>query len=352
VARAYLPGAKGDHVLIFEGPQRSGKSSAVAALAADAGWFSEEISDLGSKDAAQDLRGKWLVELAELSAMKRSEVERVKAFVSRRVDHYRPSYGRRSLDHPRQCVFIGTTNADSYFGDEAGNLRYWPVKVGTIDLDALRRDRDLLWAEATAAFKAGEPWHLNQQTEALAAEAQAERRIVDPWEEALLDWAEKRSEVTVEGALEALGLPKERYTQPDANRAARILRANGWTHTQVRRDSRRVRVYRRPVTGAEQVSRVPESLPVTENPSEYNAVTGVTGKNNMSAEQGPEGTGDSLSGANESRCDTRDTRPPTCRRCGEPVDTSQPGFLPFADGSYAHDGCEMDWAERGAGAGP
>ncbi|MFZ1426574.1 MAG: VapE domain-containing protein, partial [Geminicoccaceae bacterium] len=146
IARIYEPGCKADHVLILEGAQGIGKSTAAATLALDPGWFADEIADLGTKDSAQDLRGKWVIELGELSAMSRSAVERVKAFISRRVDHYRPSYGRRSQDFPRQCVFIGSTNADAYLGDETGGRRFWPVKVGQIDVPALVRDRDQLWA--------------------------------------------------------------------------------------------------------------------------------------------------------------------------------------------------------------
>ena len=145
-------------------------------------WFSDELADLGTKDAAQDLRGKWIVELGELSALNRGAVERVKAFMSRRVDHYRPSYGTRSQDFPRQCVFIGSTNADAYLGDETGGRRFWPVKVGAIDLDALKRDRDQLWAEAVAAYRADEKWWLDKETEKAAAVEQGDRRIVDPWE--------------------------------------------------------------------------------------------------------------------------------------------------------------------------
>jgi hypothetical protein len=130
VARIYRPGCKADHALVLEGRQGAGKSSALAALVPNADWFADEISDLGSKDSAQDLRGKWLLELAELSALKRGEIERVKAFMSRSVDHYRPSYGRRSQDFPRQCFFAGTTNAEEYLIDETGNRRWWPVIRG------------------------------------------------------------------------------------------------------------------------------------------------------------------------------------------------------------------------------
>jgi putative DNA primase/helicase len=144
VARVYRPGCKVDAAPIFEGGQGIGKSQALAALVPCPEWFCDEISDLGTKDSAQDLRGKWIIELAELSAMRRGDIERTKAFMSRSTDHYRPSYGRRSQDFPRQCAFAGTTNADGYLGDETGNRRFWPVKVGAIDLDAIRRDREQL----------------------------------------------------------------------------------------------------------------------------------------------------------------------------------------------------------------
>jgi predicted P-loop ATPase len=206
VARIYKPGCKADCALILEGSQGIGKSTALAALVPLPEWFSDEISDLGSKDSAQDLRGKWIIELAELSAMKRGDIERTKAFMSRAVDHYRPSYGRRSQDFPRQCVFSGTTNSESYFGDETGNRRFWPVRVGKIDVAGLRESRDQLWAEAVAAFKAGETWWLSGDVEKAAAEEQAERRIVDPWESYIVEWLSARGTkpVTLADAFGAL----------------------------------------------------------------------------------------------------------------------------------------------------
>jgi putative DNA primase/helicase len=109
VARVVRPGCQADHMPILEGPQGTLKSTALRTLVGD-DWFTDQISDLGTKDSCQDLRGKWIIELSELSAVRRSDVERVKAYVSRRVDHYRASYGRRSGDVPRQNVFCGSTN--------------------------------------------------------------------------------------------------------------------------------------------------------------------------------------------------------------------------------------------------
>jgi predicted P-loop ATPase len=254
VARVMQPGCKADHALILEGPQGALKSTAAGALALEAAWFADEIADLGTKDSAQDLRGKWVIELAELSAMKRGEVERVKAFMSRRVDHYRPSYGVRSQDFPRQCVFIGSTNADAYLADETGGRRFWPVKVGVIDVEKLAQDRDQLWAEALAAYRKGERWWLDAEVEKAAREEQEERRIDDPWEQHVLTWLIDKSEASVEQALQgAINMPKERHDQRARNRIAAVFKAHKWSRVQKRRaDGSREWLYRRPRTGDSQ----------------------------------------------------------------------------------------------------
>ncbi len=229
VARADKPGCKVDHVPVLRGPEKIGKSTAIKVLAMREEWFSDEIADLGSKDAAQDLRGKWLNELAELSAVRRSDVERAKAFMSRSTDHYRPSYGRRSQDHPRQCVFWGTTNHDTYLQSDTGNRRNWDIGCTSIDLETLKRDRDQLWAEAVHAYKAGEKWWLDDETEKLAAEVQEERRTTDVWEGPVLGYVAGQEWVQVADVLSnKLGLPVERHDQKAANRVASILKAAGW----------------------------------------------------------------------------------------------------------------------------
>jgi predicted P-loop ATPase len=235
VARICDPGCKADHMPVFQGGQGIGKSTAIRILAKEEAWFADEIADLGSKDAAQDLAGKWIIEVPELAAIRGREVERVKAFVSRRVDHYRPSYGRRSQDHPRQCVFFGTTNSDAYLQDETGNRRFWPITVTRIDLAALRRDVDQIWAEAVIAYRAREGWWLDAEAERLAVEVQAERRIEDVWEKPLLEWAGRQLQpFTVGDALTgAINLPIERHDRSAQMRVAGVLKANGYKRKKV-----------------------------------------------------------------------------------------------------------------------
>jgi predicted P-loop ATPase len=131
VARIYDPGCKVDNVPIIEGAQGIGKSSALRILFDP--WYTDEIADLGSKDAAMQARGVWLVELAELEAMSRPEASRAKAFVTRTTDRFRPPYGRRLVETPRTCVLWGTTNSETYLKDETGGRRFWPIRARKIN---------------------------------------------------------------------------------------------------------------------------------------------------------------------------------------------------------------------------
>jgi hypothetical protein len=126
VARVFVPGCKADCCLILEGEQGIRKSTALRVLAQQ--WFTDEIADLGSKDAALQTRGVWVIEIAELDSMARSDVGRIKGFMSRGSDRFRPPYGKRPVDSPRQCVFAGSVNHGQYLRDETGGRRFWPVE--------------------------------------------------------------------------------------------------------------------------------------------------------------------------------------------------------------------------------
>lgn len=228
VARAIQPGSKADNALVLEGVQGTGKSSALKALAGE-DWFFDGLRDMHNKDASAALKGKWIVELSELSALRRSDAEAVKAFLSRTEERYRPPYGRAEVIEPRRCVFAGTTNRSDYLVDDTGARRFWPVPVGQIDLVGLKRDRDQIWAEAMAAYKEGEPWWLSPQEEAEAAEIVADRQVDDPWIGDILKWVAGLQEVSTGQIFELMEIPIERRKKGEAMRVASILTGAGWS---------------------------------------------------------------------------------------------------------------------------
>lgn len=185
VARAFNPGCKHDPALVLEGPQGLRKSSLVRALAPNGEWFTDRLDgEVGSKDSMQSLAGRWIVELAEMTGMTRGEVKAIKGFMASGDDKYRPSYGRRTVSHPRRCIFIGTINPEgdgSYLTDTTGGRRFWPVKCTQIDLETAKAERDQLWAEAVALYQRGEQWWLTDEEEAEAKEVQRDRTVDNPW---------------------------------------------------------------------------------------------------------------------------------------------------------------------------
>jgi predicted P-loop ATPase len=251
IARIFQPGCKAANLPILEGKQGVGKSTAAETLFEP--WFSDELADLGSKDAAMQTAGVWCIEVAELNAMTRGEISKIKAFISRKTDRFRPPYGRRVAEFSRQAVFLGTTNSVGYLKDETGARRNWPIECGKLDIAGLRDVRDQLWAEANQLYHAGAAWWIvNSNVLKLAEEEQAGRYIGDPWDHDVAKYLNHLSatggsnSVTVHQILEqAVGMPIERRGQTEQNRVARILRSMGWERYQERSADGRTWRYRK-----------------------------------------------------------------------------------------------------------
>jgi predicted P-loop ATPase len=216
VARIMRPGCKLDYLMIIEGDQGLWKSKMCAVLAGE--YFSDHLPDITGKECSQHLRGKWLIEVAELRAYSRAAIDQFKEFLTRDTERYRPPWGRKEIHEPRQCVFLGTTNKELYLRDETGNRRFWPVKIGTILLDCLQQDRDQLFAEAVWHFKNGETWWPDAEFERTTIAVEQEARYeVDAWEEPIrryLDRLHEKRTTILQVALQVLDYEAERPLIP------------------------------------------------------------------------------------------------------------------------------------------
>lgn len=239
VARVFNPGIKVDNVLILEGKQGVGKSSLVRIIGGK--WYADIIVDPHGRDTVDAMRGKWIIEFSEMEVTRRADAQALKAFITRQTDRVRLAYGRRSIDYPRQCIFMGTINPDAsreYFTDTTGNRRFWPVVCGQVRFSELERDRDQLLAEAVDAYFKGETLFVESEDVLHYVEREQESRVVtDPWTDSITEFLASNEFVrdhnfttTKELWEYALRGTPSLFTRQHANRICSIMRKLGWTY--------------------------------------------------------------------------------------------------------------------------
>lgn len=263
VARVLTPGCKFDYMVVFEGAQGVGKSTLARVLGG--AFYADTGLMLGDKDSYQNLQGISVYEMGELDSLNKSEVTKVKLFISSQTDRFRASFDRRPKDYPRQCVFVGTTNEDHYLTDPTGNRRIWPVRVQRqVDIRWLTEAREQLFAEAVARFDEGKRFHPTQREQRELFEPQQQQRAVENAIESsicryLYDENQRVpmggengalvNEVTLTELLAKVGIDigKLGPGRFHEKQAAAALRRLGWREIRSDRPGR-PRVYRRPDT--------------------------------------------------------------------------------------------------------
>ena len=237
IARVMRPGCQADHMLVLEGAQGLGKSSALRILAGD--YYLPNLPDIKKEQAGHMLQGNWIAEVGELDALRRQELTTVKDFVTRTVDKYRPPYGRFTITRPRQMVFAATTNEEAYLHDATGARRFWPVATTKLERSALIADRDQLWAEAKHAFCEGEQWWPSDELQPDIKEEQAARHAIDEWQAKIAEWvdARQRTGFTVGDVLQScMGIEPAKWTRADQTRVGVCLKMLAYDAKRVRGD--------------------------------------------------------------------------------------------------------------------
>jgi predicted P-loop ATPase len=231
VRRVRQPGCKFDEMLILEQPQQgTDKSSAWAVMAVHEDWFTDDLPlNVEGKRVIEQTRGKWIIEAAELSGIRKADAEHLKAMLSRRVDRGRLAYGRLPTEVPRQFIVVGSINKTEYLRDTTGNRRFWPILIKQFDLDALRRDRDQLWAEAAVCEAMGESIRLARELWPEAAEEQRQRLADDPFVTVLATHlGHLEGKIKAADVWEILNLRGAQLTQDAYARTAEAMKRIGW----------------------------------------------------------------------------------------------------------------------------
>lgn len=242
IARVYRPGCKVDNMVVLEGGQGKFKSTALDILAG--GWFAEAHEDFSNpKEFCQLMPGKILLEISELDSFNKAETNTIKKFITCRIDRYRPPYGRVAQDFPRMCVFCGTTNENHYLRDNTGARRFWPIRIGVIDIEKIRTDRNQLFAEAVHLFKSGATWWEMPEEETM--KQQENRREVDEWEGGLTHFLIGKDFTSMkEIAKEVFNIEFGKLDPKLQRRIGKILRLKGWENKNKRFGDQVVKLWR------------------------------------------------------------------------------------------------------------
>jgi predicted P-loop ATPase len=250
VARVMQPGCKMDTALILQGKQNAGKSTFFNILAGK-DWFDDSLGNTSDKDEKLKLHMTWFMEWAELeNVFKRRDIANVKAFLSSATDTIRPPYGRLPQRCDRHSVIVGTTNEHEFLADATGSRRFWVIPVRQdIDLEMLRRERDLIWAAAVTLYEQGEIWYLLREEEALREDLNAEYQTTDPWQDDIENYLSHREVVSIREICE--DLLKIEVSQQNSStqiRISKIMTQIGWESPKNARQhhGRRQRVWTKP----------------------------------------------------------------------------------------------------------
>jgi predicted P-loop ATPase len=245
VRRIMHPGCKFDEMLVLESPQGMEKSNTLSTLSVNEEWFSDDLPlNVVGPRIIEHIRGRWIIEAAELSGLRRGDIEHLKAFLSRQTDRGRLAYARIVSDVPRECVFVGTTNSEEYLRDLTGNRRFWPVKVKMIDIDGLKKDRDQLWAEAVIMEKSNASIRLEQRLWPRAEEEQANRLTIDPYVDAIdCKLNGKSGKIAAASVWTILSIAPGNRTQDQNHRVGVAMKRLGWAKSKISADGVMVNGY-------------------------------------------------------------------------------------------------------------
>lgn len=261
VGRVMSPGCKADYMLVFVGEQGTVKSTRIASLVPDSQWYTDQAVDTSAlnRDSLLGLHKRWICEWAELDGLGKREAEQVKAFLSRQTDSFRKPYARDSEDHPRGFVFAGTENPGAFLRDPTGSRRFWPVKVHSSDgIEWVKANRDQLWAQAVALWKAGEKaYPVGDEVNTIArAASNYNKAIIDDGTDDWLVEMARRYRQEVDAPVQSIPfvnwlqspstmLDNRQFTQSQLDRfqeqLPKILKTAGWRKAVRRRDGRQVK---------------------------------------------------------------------------------------------------------------